>query len=96
MEEEDALTTRLCYVNFDGTKAIEASRSIDLDQDLDEDFVQTYCQQTVEAIEVSFSTYIYFNTFYFSAVGSCDQTSTQLLINAFFGAIESCHECRHD
>ncbi|XP_067936386.1 aspartate aminotransferase-like [Watersipora subatra] len=51
LEEPNSLTTRLCYVNFDGIKALEVSREIGLDQKLGEDFVDCYCQPTVEAIE---------------------------------------------
>lgn len=48
---EEDMTTRLCYVNFDGTTALEKSMGIGLESELSEEFVKEYCSPTVEAID---------------------------------------------
>lgn len=48
----EALTVRLCYVNFDGTRALRASEEIGLNQPITEDFLHEYCASTVEAIKL--------------------------------------------
>jgi len=45
-----ALTVRLCYVNFDGKTALEASEAIGLENELGDDFLEKYCAPTLEAI----------------------------------------------
>ncbi|XP_074653756.1 aspartate aminotransferase-like isoform X1 [Tubulanus polymorphus] len=45
------LTVRLCFVNFDGALALKASRDIGLDVNLDDQFIQTYCQVTYDGIK---------------------------------------------
>ena len=48
----DELTTRLCFVNFDGTKALEHSRKIGLGTQLGENFVMEYCLPVYRGIKV--------------------------------------------
>ena len=47
----EEFTTRLAYVNFDGARALEAVAAQPADADLDESFLQTYCGETLEAVE---------------------------------------------
>jgi aspartate aminotransferase len=42
------LSMRIAFVDFDGSKAMNAARGL---QSLDKDFMQTYCQPTVEGID---------------------------------------------
>jgi len=44
------LTVRLAYVNFDGASALAASELIPLHLPLDADFLMTYCEQTLSAV----------------------------------------------
>ena len=53
LRPETELTTRLCFVNFDGTKALKASEEIGLERPLPDDFVRSFCAPTVTAIEVN-------------------------------------------
>lgn len=46
----DSLTCRLCYINFDGGRALQASMEVGLDKELAEDFVESYCKSTYDAI----------------------------------------------
>ncbi|XP_078485934.1 asparagine--oxo-acid transaminase-like [Ciona intestinalis] len=48
----DQLTVRLCYINFDGTKALKASEAIGLGEHLPESFVETECSETYQAINL--------------------------------------------
>ena len=43
------LTARVAYVNFDGSKALAASETIPLHQDLPEDFIPQICSETIGA-----------------------------------------------
>lgn len=52
MREDDELTTRLCFINFDGGEAMKASEAVGLENSLPDDFVDNYCPQTVAAIQV--------------------------------------------
>lgn len=45
--DSDSLTTRLCYVDFDGVKAMAASEAIGLDTQLPKQFLQTYCPNVI-------------------------------------------------
>jgi len=47
----EALTVRLCYVNFNGSKALQASEAIGLAEKLPDDFIDIYCKPTIEAID---------------------------------------------
>ena len=49
--DDDELSARLAYVNFDGARAITASEAIPKDQALDEIFVRTWCKGTAAAIQ---------------------------------------------
>ena len=60
LSPEDSLTTRLCYINFDGGKALEASLDIGLTKNLTGEFVNKYCHSTVSAIEVRLPEHKYF------------------------------------
>ena len=46
------LTTRLCYVPFDGKSALQASRKIGLDTSLPKSFVQDHCTPVYDGIQV--------------------------------------------
>lgn len=48
----DELTTRLCFVPFDGTRALEASRALGLDVTLPGNFVKEYCTPVYEGIQI--------------------------------------------
>lgn len=45
----EELTARLSYCNFDGAKALAASESVGLHEDLPDDFTQKWCPKTIEA-----------------------------------------------
>lgn len=47
----DELTTRLCYVPFDGGNALSYSRSLGMDKDLPENFVKDYCTPVYDGIQ---------------------------------------------
>ena len=47
----EELTARLAYVNFDGSRALEAVREIPGETALDEAFLHKYCGDTLEAID---------------------------------------------
>lgn len=48
----EELTTRLCYVPFDGGNALSYSRSLGMDKDLPENFVKDYCTPVYDGILV--------------------------------------------
>ncbi|XP_060063177.1 aspartate aminotransferase-like [Ylistrum balloti] len=48
----EELTTRLCYVPFDGKPALVASQAIGLDVGLPENFVKEYCTPVYDGIQV--------------------------------------------
>ncbi|XP_071157014.1 aspartate aminotransferase-like [Mytilus edulis] len=47
----EELTTRLCYVPFDGKGALQASRKLGLEKPLPEKFVQEYCTPVYDGIQ---------------------------------------------
>jgi aspartate aminotransferase len=49
--EAGELTARLAYVDFDGARALVASRAVRDDDELDETFVRTYCEPVMLAID---------------------------------------------
>ena len=49
---ENELTARIAYVDFDGVKALAASEQIKSEKEIDEDFLETYCGNTIEAINI--------------------------------------------
>ena len=48
----DELTTRLCFVDFDGEKALKESHRIGLGTALPESFVKEHCDQIYDGIKV--------------------------------------------
>ncbi|MCG6927174.1 MAG: aminotransferase class I/II-fold pyridoxal phosphate-dependent enzyme [Acidobacteria bacterium] len=44
-------TVRIAYVDFDGARALVASRAVPDDQELDEPFLRSYCGPVVEAMD---------------------------------------------
>jgi aspartate aminotransferase len=44
-------TARLAYVDFDGARALVASRSVPDDRELDEAFLRAYCEPVMEAMD---------------------------------------------
>ena len=50
LRPEKELSFRLCFVNFDGQKALEGGRKFGIDKDLDDEFVRANCKSTVEGI----------------------------------------------
>lgn len=51
LQKESRLTVRLCFVNFDGKVAFEASSVLGLNQELPGNFVETHCNETVAGIQ---------------------------------------------
>lgn len=49
-QSRSELTARLAYVDFDGTKALAASETIPLDQELPEELIQTCCGHVLEGM----------------------------------------------
>ncbi|KAK7092602.1 hypothetical protein V1264_008323 [Littorina saxatilis] len=49
----EELTTRLCYVHFDGSDALKKSRDVSLDAPLPQTFVQDFCTPVYDGILVS-------------------------------------------
>ncbi len=46
--DEDVLTTRLCFVDFDGVAAMKASEAVGLETALPENFLKMYCPNVIE------------------------------------------------
>lgn len=53
LRPDDELTTRLCYVNFDGTEPLAESRRRGLDSELNDSFVKDFCSPVYHGITVS-------------------------------------------
>jgi aspartate aminotransferase len=49
--EAQELTARIAYVDFDGARALVASRSVADDKELDEAFLRAYCEPVMEAMD---------------------------------------------
>ena len=47
----DELTARMAYVNFDGARALAASEALPMDKPLPEEFIHTWCEDTVQAMQ---------------------------------------------
>jgi aspartate aminotransferase len=47
----EELTARLAYINFDGTKALAASETVSLDQELSDNFIQSRFEKTLIGAE---------------------------------------------
>lgn len=47
----EELTARLAFVNFDGPRALSASETIPLNENLPDDFIETNCLSVVQAIQ---------------------------------------------
>lgn len=47
----EELTARIAYVDFDGAQALAASEQVALDQNLGDDFIETYCFNTKKGID---------------------------------------------
>lgn len=47
----EELTARVSYVNFNGAKAMAASETIPLHEDLPEDFTRRWCGETIEGVK---------------------------------------------
>jgi aspartate aminotransferase len=48
----EELTARMAYVDFDGAKALTASETIPLEQDLPDDFIEERCQNVLKAMHL--------------------------------------------
>jgi aspartate aminotransferase len=48
---ETELTARIAYVDFDGIRALSASEQVKTDKEIDQDFLETYCGNTLDAID---------------------------------------------
>lgn len=46
----EELTTRLAFVAFDGGRALDAARRISLSEPLDEEYLSSWCGDTLEAV----------------------------------------------
>ena len=51
LRPEKELTFRLCYINFDGEQALEASQTLGLDQEITLCFLEKYCFELTDAIQ---------------------------------------------
>ncbi len=49
--DPEEFTARLAYVDFDGARALVASRAVPDDQELDEAFLHSYCEPVIEAMD---------------------------------------------
>ncbi len=49
---ENELTARIAYVDFDGVKALSASEQVKSEKEIDEGFLETYCGNTIDAIDI--------------------------------------------
>ena len=49
---ENELTARIAYVDFNGTKVMNAAEKLKRGKNIDEEFLQTYCGNTLKAIEL--------------------------------------------
>ena len=48
---ENELTARIAYVDFDGVRALSAAEQVKSEKQIDADFLETYCGNTLEAID---------------------------------------------
>jgi aspartate aminotransferase len=48
---EHELTARIAYVDFDGIKALAASEQVKSEKEINDDFLETYCGNTLDAID---------------------------------------------
>ncbi len=55
LRSEEELSTRLCYVCFDGMDALHESYKLGLDTPISEDFLKQYCTNVYEGIKVRFN-----------------------------------------
>ena len=51
LRPENEFTFRLCYINFDGEKALEASRNVGLDAKLTGEFLRENCLDTLRGVD---------------------------------------------
>ncbi len=49
---ENELTARIAYVDFDGTKIINAVEKLKNGKEIDEEFLNTYCGNTIKAVDI--------------------------------------------
>jgi aspartate aminotransferase len=49
---ENELTARIAYVDFDGTKSINAAYKLKKGEEIDESFLRTYCGNTLKAVDL--------------------------------------------
>jgi aspartate aminotransferase len=47
----EELTARMAYVNFDGSSALAASEAIPMDEPLPDEFIHSWCNDTVQAMQ---------------------------------------------
>ena len=52
LRPEDEFTVRLCYINFDGALALEASKKLG-DEPITDEFLSLHCKPVVKGIQVS-------------------------------------------
>jgi len=50
LRPERELSFRLCYINFDGRKALEESRRLGLNCEINEEFIRINCKNTVDGV----------------------------------------------
>ena len=48
----DELTGRLAYVEFDGARTLAAAEQLKKNQNIDDDFLETYCGNLLDAIDL--------------------------------------------
>lgn len=49
---QDELTARIAYVDFDGVRAISAAEQLKSEKEINEEFLELYCGNTIRAIEL--------------------------------------------
>ncbi|TYB34885.1 MAG: pyridoxal phosphate-dependent aminotransferase, partial [Flexistipes sinusarabici] len=49
---ENEFTTRIAYVDFDGSRALAAAEQIPFEQEIDERFLEHYCERVLKAVDL--------------------------------------------
>ena len=49
---ENEFTTRIAYVDFDGSRALAAAEQIPFEQEIDERFLEYYCERVLKAVDL--------------------------------------------
>ena len=77
LRPEHELTTRLCYVDFDGDMALKESVQVGLNDPLPEDFVKQYCTQMYDGMKVGYPNIMVLN-FWIDRLGQIVKTQIRI------------------